>query len=223
MTEIVYIALKKRVQVEKPIVTIKDVANVYTQNTMLVGQIEKIPLIAFVTEKSIPKNRKKQIKHFRDIRQVVSMLFVVQQIQKAGISHLLLPTGEQNCIVEYIGDRVVRPWTDFLKLFFVCLLCMFGGAFSIMAFHNDISLPVIFHKFYQLVYGTPSNGNTILEFMYSIGLAAGILIFYNHVGKRRISKDPTPIEVSMRCYEEQMNDAMIESWEREGKVIDVGS
>ena len=69
--------------------------------------------------------------------------------------------------------------------------------------------------------GRKSNGFTLLELSYSVGLAVGIIVFYNHVGKRRISKDPTPIEVSMRTYEQEMNQAMIESWEREGKKIDV--
>ena len=35
----------------------------------------------------------------------------------------------------------------------------------------------------------------------ALGLAGGIIIFFNHIGKRRITHDPTPIEVSMRKYE----------------------
>ena len=90
-----------------------------------------------------------------------------------------------------------------------------------MAFHNDISITDIFTQFYEIVTGQESNGFTILELAYSIGLAAGILVFYNHIGKRRITQDPTPIEVSMRTYEQDMNNAMIQAWEREGKKIDV--
>jgi hypothetical protein len=112
----------------------------------------------------------------------------------------------------------ILPW---LKVALVCLLCMFGGAFSIMAFHNDISITDFFQGFYELVMGSASDGFTILEVSYSVGLMAGIVLFYNHIGKRRISKDPTPIEVSMRSYEKEMNEAMVASWEREGKKIDV--
>ena len=68
--------------------------------------------------------------------------------------------------------------------------------------------------------GYPSDGYGILEVFYSIGLAAGIIIFFNHVGGRRITKDPTPIEVEMRIYENDVNKALIETADREGETID---
>ena len=52
------------------------------------------------------------------------------------------------------------------------------------------------------------------------GLAAGIMIFFNHIGKRRITHDPTPIEVSMRKYEDDVNNTLAETWDREGNTID---
>ena len=55
----------------------------------------------------------------------------------------------------------------------------------------------------------------------AIGLAIGIIVFFNHVGKRRITKDPTPIEVEMREYESLVNTALIETADREGDMFDV--
>ena len=46
-------------------------------------------------------------------------------------------------------------------------------------------------------------------------------MFFNHIGGRRITKDPTPIEVEMRIYETDVNKALIETADRGGKVIDV--
>jgi stage V sporulation protein AA len=46
-------------------------------------------------------------------------------------------------------------------------------------------------------------------------------VFFNHIGGRRITKDPTPIEVEMRTYERDVNTALIETAGREGKVKDV--
>ena len=69
--------------------------------------------------------------------------------------------------------------------------------------------------------GQPSPGYSILELSYAIGLALGITVFFNHIGGRRITKDPTPIEVEMRIYEKDVNDALIETSDREGKTIDV--
>ena len=61
----------------------------------------------------------------------------------------------------------------------------------------------------------------VLEISYSVGLAAGIILFFNHIGGRRITKDPTPIEVSMKNYERDVNQALIETADREGMEEDV--
>ena len=85
-----------------------------------------------------------------------------------------------------------------------------------MAYHNDIGIADIFEKFYIMVMGNPGN-SAVLEVFYSIGLSLGIIIFFNHIGGRRITKDPTPIEVEMRIYESDVNKALIETASREGK------
>ena len=72
-----------------------------------------------------------------------------------------------------------------------------------------------------MVTGQAGDGYGILELSYSIGLTVGIILFFNHIGGRRITKDPTPIEVEMRVYEKDVNNALIETADREGKTIDV--
>ena len=68
--------------------------------------------------------------------------------------------------------------------------------------------------------GQKATGITTLEVAYSLGLAIGITLFFNHVGGRRITADPTPIEVEMRIYEKDVDDTLIETADREGKTID---
>ena len=96
-----------------------------------------------------------------------------------------------------------------------------GAAFTIIAFHNDISIIRVFDRIYELVAGQKPDGVTVLEVSYSIGLAVGIIAFFNHIGGRRLTKDPTPIEVEMRVYEDQVNQALAETADREGKTMDV--
>ena len=66
-----------------------------------------------------------------------------------------------------------------------------------------------------------SNGFTVMEIMYSVGIAVGIIVFYNHFGGKRITKDPTPIEVQMRLYEDDVNTTLVEGCNREETSIDV--
>lgn len=59
-----------------------------------------------------------------------------------------------------------------------------------------------------------SDGFTILEITYSLGIGAGVLFFFNHFGRMKLTKDPTPMQIQMRVYEEDMDDTIIEEASR---------
>ena len=90
-----------------------------------------------------------------------------------------------------------------------------------MSFNNDVNVTTLFGQLYQWATGEQSTGFTILELTYSIGVSVGILVFFNHFGKKRFSVDPTPIEVEMRKYETDVNQALTETADREKKTLDV--
>lgn len=68
-----------------------------------------------------------------------------------------------------------------------------------------------------MVMNKEPGGLNTLEVSYSIGLALGIIVFFNHVGGRRLTKDPTPIEVAMRNYERDVDMTLVEQADREGR------
>ena len=74
---------------------------------------------------------------------------------------------------------------------------------------------------YRIVMGVEPAGVTVLEIAYSLGLGLGIIVFFNHVGGRNLTKDPTPIEVALRKYEQDVDQTIIDTADREGKIIDV--
>ena len=89
-----------------------------------------------------------------------------------------------------------------------------------MAFHNDIQIQELFNKVHEMVTGRPSSGYSILEISYSLGLCVGIIVFFNHIGGKRISADPTPIEVEMRIYEDDVNQTLIDNADRMNIEVD---
>ena len=50
-----------------------------------------------------------------------------------------------------------------------------------------------------------------LEICYSIGLAIGIIGFFNHIGKKKLSDDVTPIEVEMNKHKKDTYETIIDS------------
>lgn len=152
---------------------------------------------------------------------VVSVLKIMEEIHKDYPELEISNEGETDFIIEYVPFPEKPEWLNITKTIVLCILIFFGAAFTIMAFNNDVGVGDVFAKFYHQVTGIESDGVTELEICYSIGLSFGILIFFNHVGRKKITHDPTPIQIEMRKYESDLDTAFIENAGRKGHSIDV--
>ena len=61
----------------------------------------------------------------------------------------------------------------------------------------------------------------VLELSYSLGIPLGIILFFDHFSKLKMDSDPTPLQVELRLYEKDVNEAIIENAGKEGKKKDV--
>lgn len=202
-----YLKAEQNVELQSDDVYLKDIGKMTCSDAVVLAKIKTIKL-----------------HHFKDgepKRQVISILKVIEEIEKIYPNLSIENLGESDVLIERIDVGRHKGAVQFAKVVFVSAISFFGTAFTIMAFHNDIGINDVFSRIYEIVTGQTADGYSILEFSYSIGLAAGIIIFFNHIGGRRITKDPTPIEVEMRIYENDVNKALVETADREGKTIDV--
>ena len=202
-----YLKAEQNVELQSEDVYIKDIGKMTCTDEHILAKVKTIKLYHF--------------KEGERKRQVISILKVIEEIEKSFPNVSVENLGETDVLVEQIDVDKHKGPVQMVKLIFVCAISFFGTAFTIMAFHNDIGINEVFSKLYEMVMGEASDGYGILELSYSIGLAVGITVFFNHIGGRRITKDPTPIEVEMRVYETDVNKALIETADREGKTIDV--
>ena len=202
-----YLKAEQNVELQSEDVYIKDIGKMTCTDENILAKVKTIKLYHF--------------KEGERKRQVISILKVIEEIEKAFPNVTVENLGEIDVLVEQIDVDKHKGPVQFIKIIFVSAISFFGTAFTIMAFHNDIGINEVFSKLYEMVMGQASDGYGILELSYSIGLAVGIIVFFNHIGGRRITKDPTPIEVEMRVYETDVNKALIETADREGKTIDV--
>lgn len=110
-----------------------------------------------------------------------------------------------------------------IQITVVAFISFIGSMYTIMAYHNDVGIRQIFARTCKIVMGNEKEGILVLEIAYSIGLGLGIIYFYNHIWNRRLTKDPTPIEVEMKQYERDVDSAIVDNADREGMEIDVDS
>lgn len=203
----VYLKLDRKVDVCSENVYLKDLGSLMCADTNVSARLKAL-----------------KIHHFRQNepkRCVISALKVIEVMEKEmpQINLTVENVGETDTCVEWVkadGKNGNCKISNLLKICLVCFVSFFGTAFTIMAYHNDIGINEMFRNVYKMVLNREPVGVNTLQISYSIGLFLGIIVFFNHVGGRRITKDPTPIEVSMRNYERDVDQTLIETAGRLG-------
>lgn len=203
-----YIKGDRDVEVTKPDVTLGDILTLECSDKTVPPKIKALKILKF--------------KKAGQQRCVVSVLKIIACIHEKYPGIEIQNLGETDIIVTYEEQQTPSLAWHILKTVFVVAVTFCGAAFSIMAFNNDVDVTKLFGQMYELVTGQETDGFTILEITYSIGLTAGILIFFNHFGKKRFTVDPTPMEVQMRLYENDIQTTLIEDAARRGDELDVG-
>ncbi len=211
-SETVYIKADRNVEVTKPEVTLGDVLKIECSNPNMVPKLNTLKLLKFHHTDKKHQNRT-----------AVSILRVIQCIHEQYPNIDVQNMGETDFIVTYEEQQTAGGAVHYMKAAVVVVISFIGAAFSIMAFNNDVDVTKMFSQIYELLTGNKSDGFTILELTYCIGLVIGILTFFNHFGKKKFSVDPTPMEVEMRLYENDIQSTLIETYSRKEKELDVGA
>ena len=209
-----YIKLNRNVETTQADVFLKDIGSIRCADKLVAAKVKSIKVYKFCSteEKKNPYEEK---------RCVVSVLKIIELIEETCPDVTVESLGEPEVLIVRINVDTHKGWQQALKAFFIALISFCGTAFTIMAYHNDIGIADVFTRIHQIVMGSEPEGVSALEIAYSVGLSLGIIVFFNHVGGRRLTKDPTPIEVEMRKYETDVNNALVDTAEREGRTIDV--
>ena len=131
--------------------------------------------------------------------------------------------GEPTFVLTYENPSQKNRLFSILKVALVSLITFVGAGFSIMTFNTDVDVRTLFDNIYQMFTGRDSPGFSVLEVTYSIGIGVGVVLFFNHFGRRKLTQDPTPMEVEMRTYEDDVDTTIIEQADRSQKGDSHGS
>ncbi len=209
-SETVYLKVSQMTEVYEPDVFIRDIAEVHCRDRLLEETIRSIKVTTF-------ENTGKK----RAVTYVGSVMDLINQIEATDRDIEISSMGQADYVIKYRPDAGGVRGFQWVKTALVASISFFGAAFAIMTFNNDASVTDVFGNIYQLVMGTESDGVTILEFSYSIGVSLGILVFFNHFASWKLTVDPTPIEVEMRLYEDNVGKTLIQNHGRKERGIDI--
>ncbi len=222
----VYLKCDRNVESQEEDVFLKDIATLQCTDQQVLAKCKAVKVHHFSEGdqaqggRSPGSGKKPWTGQAHQQRCVVSVLKIIALMEEACPGITVQSVGETDVVLERVKVPKYKGPKLWCKVALVCLVSFFGTGFTIIAFHNDVGINEVFTEIYKIAMGREPGGLNVLEVAYSLGLALGIIVFFNHIGGRRITKDPTPIEVSMRNYEEDVNKALVNIAGREGKEVD---
>ena len=210
---VVYIKMERSVEVKSGKVTLLDVASVECLDDRIKARAKNLCIYRFKAE--------------GEKQTVVSILRVIQLLEEdlerefEDSDILVQSVGEPDVFISWVNTVKKKSVSKWGKVVLVCLVTLCGSAYTIMAYHNDIEIYRLFEGTVRLIMPQDLQlGLCVLELAYSVGLGTGIIVFFNHIGKWKISKEPTPIEVALRKYEKEVDLTQIENADRQKVEVD---
>lgn len=207
MGQTVFISLNQITQVHKKDVFLADIGDVYCSDPHVASRVKAVKITS--------------IRENREHNYIGNVLDVIEKIQQASPGTDVSSMGETDFIISYKPDKAPSRLWEWTKTAFACLICFFGAMFAIMTFNNDANVKDVFQEIYRLVMIQEPDGVTVLELAYSVGLALGVTVFFNHFSSAKLNLDPTPLEVEMRLYEDNVNKTLIQNSGRKESGNDV--
>ena len=200
MSDILYIQTDENMEVHHPHVYLQDIVKLSCSNSKILNRLRVLPVANL--DPKCPG------------RYILSVMDLICEIQKKEPDLEITHIGEPSFIITYQTKSNASSAWCWCKVIFVCLASFFGAAFSIMTFNNDVDVPALFRQITTQVTGQDGSSFPVLAISYSVGIGLGVLFFFNHFGHIKLTDDPTPMQVQMRLYENDVNTTIIEDQER---------
>lgn len=207
-----YIALEQSTLVASRKVHIGDISTIFCTNQDISHQVEKTEILVF------PNTEQDQT--------VITVMKLIELINTQFKQLSIQSIGNPETIVYYRNLNPMHKLSGKIKALMLMVLAFFGTAYSIMAYNGDVGSADLLNSLYKMFTGNEAQagdlGPTLGILAYSVGLCVGMIIFFNHGINKKHTDDPTPLQVQMRLYEEDVNKAIIIDSTRKNKTIDAG-
>lgn len=206
-----YIALEQSTLVASRKVHIGDISTIFCTNQDVCHQVKKTEVLVF------PNTEQDQT--------VITVMKLIELINTQFKQLTIQSIGNPETIVYYRNLKPMNRFSGKIKALMLMVLAFFGTAYSIMAYNGDVGSADLLNNLYKMFTGNETEagnvGPTLGILAYSAGLCIGMIIFFNHGINKKHTDDPTPLQVQMRLYEEDVNKAIIVDSTRKNKTIDV--
>ena len=191
-SEMIYLRLRQKKKVPpNQELFIRDIAQLIGEDVYC-AKVEEIPIY------QVTKEDKNLV--------VIDVMKVITAIHSVMTNIEIQVVGPTQTIVE-----VQYPKKKLAPVYFafIWFLLFIGAALAIMNFHEDVSMREVHQQIYKIVTGIDNPKPLLLQVPYSFGLGIGMVLFFNHLFKKRFNEEPSPLEVEMFNYQQDLDQYVI--------------
>ncbi|OBZ08071.1 MULTISPECIES: stage V sporulation protein AA [Bacillales] len=186
---VLYLRLKKRIYTKpNQRVSLGQAARLLAEDDVLERRLKELVLYE---HKSADGNRV-----------VIDLLQIVKAIRQMVPDLTVEAYGDPQVLV-MVAEKPVKP--RIAVLVFAWLLLFFGAGLAIMNFHTDVSMKEVHIRIVELITGKRTEHPLWFQIPYSLGIGLGMVLFFNHLFRKRFNEEPNPLEVELYMYQENVN------------------
>lgn len=200
MADLLYFRLRKRLSVSpEATITLGDICQLFLDGR---------------TEQNLAKIPIYQVKPTDGNLVIIDVMQVIQKLRFVYPEINLEVQGASQIIVEVLNPRK-KP--NLVLVALVWLVLFIGSGLAIMNFHTDVSMLQVHQRIYYLLTGKTNLQPLLLQIPYSIGIGLGMILFFNHIFKKRINEEPSPLEVELFLYQQSLDQYYIQHENKENE------
>jgi len=142
----------------------------------------------------------------KEINILISVLSMITFI-KENISNVdLVVIGQTDVLINFKDENGSEDKYKILRVILVCFLLFIGAITAIINFHSDVDMKQAHSTIYKIITGTENDRPLLLQIPYSLGIGVGMSVFFNHVFKKKLGNEPTPLEMKMYSYQQSVDE-----------------
>ncbi len=136
---------------------------------------------------------------------LISILVIVTFIKEKIPNCEIVVIGETEVLIE-LNDKTKEDPYKILRVALVSFLLFIGAVTAIINFHSDVDMKESHKVIYKVMTGEESERPLLLQIPYSLGIGVGMAVFFNHIFKKKIDDEPTPLEMEMYSYQQSVDE-----------------
>lgn len=190
--ELVYVRMRNRVHVrQEQELFVKDVARIIGPDD-IVKTLEQTKLL------KVSRADKNII--------IIDLIHMIQCIRNVDPTIEVQTLGPAQTIIEVIYEKRRFSILSFLAVWFLLFI---GAGITIMNFHVDVSMQEVHQKLFKMITGREDTKPLLIQIPYSFGLGLGMILFFNQFFKKRFNEEPSPLEVEIFNYQQDLDQYVI--------------